>query len=148
VSELRRALARSGYEEGVVDAVLDRLTRAGYLSDGRFAEAFARSRLTRHGLGRNRIRQDLARRGVERPEVDKALKGVLADSPEGETIDALARRFWSRKSADPPPLRLRKLWAFLVRRGFPSSLVHDRLHHLWPRWSDALEGLEPQADDQ
>ena len=41
---------------------------------------------------------------------------------------------------------LRKLWAFLLRRGFPAGLVNDRLHALWPRWSDALDGLEPAEE--
>jgi hypothetical protein len=42
-----------------------------------------------------------------------------------------------------PERRLPRLWAFLLRRGFAASLVHERLKALWPRWSDALEGLEP-----
>jgi len=61
-------------------------------------------------------------------------------------IDGMARRFWKSREADEPRHRLRKLWAFLLRRGFPAGLVNDRLHALWPRWSDALEGLEPAEE--
>jgi hypothetical protein len=31
----------------------------------------------------------------------------------------------------------------LLRRGFPATLILSRLKALWPRWQDALEGLEP-----
>jgi hypothetical protein len=58
-------------------------------------------------------------------------------------VDGLARRFWRSRERDEPAHRLRKLWAFLIRRGFPADLVQARLRALWPRWSDALDGLEP-----
>ena len=61
-------------------------------------------------------------------------------------LESVARRFWKSRQADEPERRLRKLWAFLVRRGFPADLVHARLRALWPRWSDALEGLEPEDE--
>ena len=146
-TELRRALGRAGHEEGVVEAVIARLRKERALDDGRFAETFARSRLTHHGLGRNRIRQDLRRRGVSRADTEAGVTHATGDHPEAEIVDALARRFWSRRSTDEPAVRLRKLWAFLVRRGFPASLVHARLHALRPRWSDALEGLEPAPEE-
>jgi 3-hydroxyacyl-CoA dehydrogenase len=38
---------------------------------------------------------------------------------------------------------MRRLWAFLLRRGFPATLILSRLKALWPRWQDALDGLEP-----
>ena len=37
---------------------------------------------------------------------------------------------------------------FLIRRGFPAGLVQDRLRVLWPRWGDALEGLEPAEEPE
>jgi hypothetical protein len=33
------------------------------------------------------------------------------------------------------------------RRGFPSDLVRTRLAELWPRWRDALDGLEAAEGD-
>ena len=141
--ELRRALARKGHEVDVVARVLTRLRGERALDDRRFAEAFSRSRLAHYGLGRQRVRQDLRRRGVPKATVEAGLKEALADVPEEQVVDKLARRYWSAHTRDVPAQRLRKLWAFLVRRGFPPDLVQDRLRALWPRWQDALEGLEP-----
>jgi regulatory protein len=143
--ELRRALLRK-HEEEVVDRVVARLQRERALDDRRFAEAYSRSRLTRRALGRQRIRQDLHRRGVARSTVEAGLKEALADAPEGPAIDGLARRYWASHTRDEPSQRVRKLWGFLVRRGFPPGLVQERLRALWPRWQDALEGLEPAEE--
>jgi regulatory protein len=144
--ELRQALARKGHADEVIEGVVGRLRRERALDDRRFAEAFSRSRLAHHGLGRQRIRQDLRRRGIARTTAEAGLEEALGDVPEAQVLDRLARRYWSSHTRDVPAQRVRKLWAFLVRRGFPGALVQDRLRALWPRWQDALEGLEPAGE--
>jgi hypothetical protein len=67
----------------------------------------------------------------------------LREVDEKALLDGLARRYWRSHARVEPAKRLPRLWAFLVRRGFAAGLVHERLRTLWPRWSDALEGLEP-----
>jgi regulatory protein len=71
---------------------------------------------------------------------------ALQDVSETEALDKLARRHWRLHEKDEPRKRLQRLWAFLLRRGFPADLVRARLHGLWPRWSDALDGLDPEED--
>lgn len=124
-----------------MDDVLRDLERSGYLDDRRVAGQFARSRLARHGIGQNRIRHELRRRGVGRATAEKGVKAALADVAEVEVLDALARRHFERQ-AGAPAARLRRVWALLLRRGFPAALVHERLRALWPRSSEALAGLE------
>ncbi len=141
--ELRGKLARDGYPADEIDAALTRLRDRGYLDDATFAVRFARSRMRHDGLGRHRIRQALRQRGVGRATVESGLALALAEVPEGEQVDVLARRYWRSHAADEPPRRVRKLWAFLLRRGFPADLVQARLRALWPRLGDALAGLEP-----
>lgn len=55
----------------------------------------------------------------------------------------MARQYWKNKTRDDPQRKLRNLWGFLLRRGFPATLVVTRLRSLWPRWQDALDGLDP-----
>jgi len=146
VAELRRALLDRGHGEEEVEAALDRLRRERYVDDTGYAERFARSRMANEGHGRLRVRQDLRRRGVDRRTVEAGIAGALREVDEKGVVDALARRYWRQHAAVEPARRLPRLWAFLVRRGFAPGLVRDRLSRLWPRWSDALEGLEP-ADE-
>jgi regulatory protein len=146
VAELRRALLDRGHGEEEVEAALDRLRRERYVDDAGFAERFARSRMAHQGHGRLRIRQDLRQRGVDRRSSEAGIAGALLEVDEKGLVDGLARRYWRQHAAVAPDRRLPRLWAFLVRRGFAPGLVRERLSALWPRWSDALEGLEP-ADD-
>jgi regulatory protein len=146
VAELRRGLLQRGHEADEVEVAIARLRRGGYLDDAGYAERFARSRMANQGHGRLRVRQDLRLRGVERRTVDAGIAGALLEVDEKEVVDGLARRYWRQHASVEPTRRLPRLWAFLVRRGFAAGVVRDRLSRLWPRWSDALEGLEP-ADE-
>jgi regulatory protein len=146
--ELERDLLARGHEPAEVAATLRRLRSEHYLDDRRFAEQFARSRIAGQGLGRLRVRQGLRERGVERKVAEAGLAAALQEVPEEGVVDGLARRYWTQHRAEAPEKRLRKLWAFLLRRGFPAGLVGDRLRALWPRHEDALEGLEPVDGDE
>ena len=143
VAELRRALSARGHEADEIEAALERLRRERYLDDASYAERYARSRLAHQGQGRALIRQGLRQRGVARPQVEAGLSAALGEVDERTVLDSLARRYWRTHQRVEPARRLPRLWAFLVRRGFPPGLVRHRLGALWPRWSDALEGLEP-----
>jgi regulatory protein len=142
-AELRQALLDRGHEPGEVSAAIGRLRREGYVDDAGFAERFARRRLAHHGLGRARIRQGLRQRGVARDETEAGLASALGEVDEAEVVESLARRYWRQHAQVEPSRRLPRLWAFLLRRGFAPGLVRERLAALWPRWADALEGLEP-----
>jgi regulatory protein len=142
-AELRRALAARGHDRAEVEAALERLRRERYIDDAAFAERFARSRIAHQGHGRALVRKSLRERGVARGEIESGLAGALREVDETAVLDAVAKRYWKTHARVEPARRLPRLMGFLLRRGFAAGLVHDRLHRLWPRWSDALEGLEP-----
>ena len=70
--ELRCKLRQRGGEEAVVEAVLERLTADGMLSDVRFTEAYVRSRIGR-GQGPIKIRAGLVERGVSRGLAEESM---------------------------------------------------------------------------
>jgi SOS response regulatory protein OraA/RecX len=128
-----------------VHEAIARLRSARYLDDAGYAERFARSRLAHHGLGRARIRQGLRQRGLTRATAEAGIAAALREVPEHQVLDNLARRYWRQHARVEPARRVPRLWAFLLRRGFAPEQVRDRLSVLWPRWADALEGLDPLA---
>jgi regulatory protein len=142
-AELRRALVERGHGAEEIDGAIERLVRERYLDDRGYAERFARSRMANQGLGRLRVRQALRQRGVGRGEIEAGIRRATAEVDETAVLDGVARRYWKQHARVEPDRRLPRLWAFLVRRGFPPGLVRERLAALWPRWSDALAGLEP-----
>jgi regulatory protein len=142
-AELRQALRERGHTADEIEEALARLRERRWLDDGAYAERFARRRLVHHGLGRSRIRRGLRERGVSREQAEAGLQAALREVPEDEVLDRVARRYWRQHGRVEPPRRLARLWAFLLRRGFSPGHVRARLSALWPRWADALEGLDP-----
>lgn len=115
--ELKRKLAGAGETENV-EIVLQQLADAGWQSDARFAEAFARQRL-QQGYGPLRIRDELQQRGVECPALD-----ILAAELGG--WEALIQRVYLKKYADSaPPTRAEwtKRCRFLQQRGFDFDAI-------------------------
>ncbi|MGE0454135.1 MAG: regulatory protein RecX [Vicinamibacteria bacterium] len=135
-------MRRGGHPADAVDAVIARLLKARALDDGRYAAAFARSRLAGQGLGRIRIRAGLRARGVGREAVEQGLKQALLDFPETEALDRAARRLLRPRAGEPREKALRRVSAALLRRGFPWRLVRQRLARLQPAWRDILTGSE------
>jgi regulatory protein len=123
-AELMRKLAPHGSEEEVA-AVLARMADLGLLSDRRFAEAWVRGKAARFGAAR--LRNELARRGVERELVDAAIAGECPDS-ELERARVVWRARFSAAPADP------REWArqarFLQVRGFAGEVIRTLLKEL------------------
>ena len=130
-----------------MEAALARLRSERLVDDAGFAARYARSRLEHQGQGRYRLDRALRRKGVAKDVAQAGILSALEQVSESEVLDRLARRYWRASATKPPEKRLRNLWGFLLRRGFPATLILSRLKALWPRWQDALDGLEP-ADSE
>ncbi len=128
-----------------MEDALQRLRERRFLDDAGFASRYARSRLEHSGMGRNRLRAALRAKGVTRETTEAGLEDALEQVSEADVMDQVARLYWKSRPREEPQRKLRKLWAFLLRRGFPATLVVARLRALWPRWQDALEGLDPEG---
>ena len=77
--ELRERLEGVGYPEVVVEGVLQKLVDLNLVNDARYAEVWTRSRA--HRQGRQRLRQELTRRGVSREDTEEALS-VITDEEQ------------------------------------------------------------------
>ena len=142
-SEIRSHLARRGYEEGEVDETLERLRDLGLVNDSRVAERVALSRMESSGLGSYRVRIELERRGFPRESGEAAVRRALEELSEPELLDRAALRYWRANARIPVQKRLRRLHDFLLRRGFPASLVGERLRALWPELREVLPEEHP-----
>jgi regulatory protein len=140
--ELREALRGEGQTDEDVDDALARVKSARYVDDRIYAERYTHSRLQGRGQGRMRIRQGLQTRGIAGELVERALRQASADGREQDALETVARKYWRLHPRVEPALRMRRLFVFLLRRGFPANLVHERLRALWPKPGESLEELE------
>ena len=150
--ELRRLMASRAEpgEFGVraMDAVVARLKELNYLSDARFAADYTRLRKENEKLGRRRVQQDLAVKGVPRELIGEAVSAAYDEADEV----ALARDYIARKRMKQPAGEnkqkdaARAMWR-LLRAGFSPGTVFRVLRE-WGVDADEAElgGSDPLED--
>ncbi|RMD75985.1 MAG: regulatory protein RecX [Lentisphaerae bacterium] len=149
--ELKRKLSRR-FPPALVAEALNRYAQLDLLNDERFALEYTREKRLA-GYGIKWIRNQLRRRGVDRALIDEVLSresdddmdtplAQLSRQQEEEEARArilqLARRQWQRHQKDDPYQRWRKVFAFLARRGFPTSECKEIIDTL--RQEETAEG--------
>lgn len=105
----------------MIDDVVAELSETGVLDDARYAERFVTDRRELMGWGRERIAQDLARRGIPPKLIEPALAGRTREGELEAARALLAQRFGA---LDDDAARNRA-WQLLVRRGYDSELAYD-----------------------
>lgn len=117
--ELTRKLTARGVEAEAAKAAVDKLARAGWQDDARFAEFLVRSRAN-SGYGPIRIRAELGTHGLDREAIGSAMDAFDGDWAENAR-DLVRRRYGADASAGRESQR--KAAEFLIRRGFSSDQV-------------------------
>ncbi len=117
--QLRRKLAKAGFEPDDIELGIDKCTAAGLLDDERYASSWVESRV-RRGHGPARIRQDLAQRHVDRAIVDAALAEHADPDALADAAIEAARRKFARVDLEDRTARA-KAQRWLLTRGYSSS---------------------------
>lgn len=124
--ELARKLARHAEQGDDIDALLDALEAANWLSQERFSESLVHRRAAR--FGDSRIVAELQSHGVG----GEALQELKASLAQDET--ARACEVWRRKfgAVAADPAQRNKQMRFLLQRGFSQRAVQVALKGLAP----------------
>ncbi len=120
--DLGRRLVLKGHARPVVEAALERAEQLGYLDDERFARHFVQTRSAR-GRGPARLRRELSIQGVNGTVADRVLAEEVSAETSSEQLLVLARKRSAQLAGLPRPDRIRRVVAFLARRGFTGSAV-------------------------
>lgn len=118
--ELTRKLRQRGAPPEMIEEALDRLTEDGLLSEARYLESFVSYR-ARSGYGPLRIREELSQRGLQRGDIELALRESGIDWQEQ------LQDVWRRKFAGHLPIDAReraKQGRFLSYRGYSVELIN------------------------
>jgi regulatory protein len=121
VRELGTALGRA-FEPDEVEHAVARMQTLGYLDDGAWAANYvAGPRAT--GRGRRLLKHELGQHGVADTI---ALAAVAEHDDRAAAREAAAKRLRSLRNTEEPK-RSRRLYDFLVRRGFSSNVARDAM---------------------
>ena len=117
--ELTRKLRQRGALPEMIDTALDRLTEEGLLSESRYLESFVSYR-SRSGYGPLRIREELTQRGLQRTDIELALR------ESGINWQEQLEDTWRRKFSGHLPIDAReraKQGRFLSYRGYSMEMI-------------------------
>lgn len=111
---------------GVIESVMARLEASGMISDQSAAESVLFRYGTARPSGRRRVDFEMKRRGIP-PDIRRAcLESYTPDEERGRALELAERR--SARLKDLPLLqRKKKVFDFLLRRGFDPALARSVL---------------------
>ena len=121
--ELRRRLARAGYQPEEIASALESLERAGLIDDERFARDLASYEMVRKGVGRRAALAALRSKGVSSDLADRVVDEVAPPDEEERAAD-LARQRLGRMNGLPDDGAYRRLVGHLQRRGYDARTAH------------------------
>lgn len=111
------------------DVIIVHLLDNNFLNEERFACAFARGKFRVKNWGKNRIVNELKFRDISRFNIDRALKEIT-DEDYSSAFNELAEKQWETVREANILKKKRKIADFLLRKGFESSLVMEKMASL------------------
>lgn len=127
--ELRASLARKGYVEPVIDAVIERLKETGLLNDARYAERMAELQ-SKRPVGLHAFRRKLAAKGISEDDAAEALS-AFDEEQQKDACLAAARTLCRKYEALPHREARAKLSQALARRGFGWDAIEGAVDQLF-----------------
>jgi regulatory protein len=122
--ELEKLLRSRELSEDAIEQQLERLEGVGLVDDAALAETLVRTQHERKGLGKQAIVADLRRRHIDQDVIDAALAELDVDDERERAFELAEKRAGQLRSYDQATAE-RRLTAFLMRKGYASSIVRD-----------------------
>jgi regulatory protein len=139
-AEVRRNLAGAQTDAAVIERVIERLTRQGYLDDVEFTRYWIENRSQFKPRGARALRDELRRKGVDDETSAELLSGLDAEEEAYRAAQGRASRLAPLLISDPQVFR-RRLSDFLVRRGFDYDVVRAVVTRLEKELSESDQDL-------
>lgn len=122
-AELEQRLSQRGFEPGAVAAALERLEAAGLVDDVAFAAALASSRAAR-GMDAAAVALELRERGVDPALAARAAGDAMPAEDQAARCRQVAEARLAQLGGLSPATQLRRLAAYLARRGYAAEVIH------------------------
>ena len=141
-AEVRRNLRKKDVTDEAIEAVVERLTRAGMLDDREFARYWVENRLQFNPRGARALGHELREKGVPVSVIDDTLVGFDEEPTARKAAEAGARRL---AHLEPTAFR-RRLGAYLARRGFSYAVISPLVEEMLDAaGSEAVSDIESEG---
>ena len=130
--EIYQRLKKRKFSDRIIREVVDFLEKEGFIDDLAFARIWAESR-AKKPYGPLKIKQELILKGVDKNIIEAQLDEVKKKHPEEDCIREIIQNKLKRaKGCDSFSFK-RRIYGYLLRRGFSPGAVNDVLGGLCKR---------------
>jgi regulatory protein len=126
-SEVSTYLKRRGLPDRLIEAVVERLARAGLLDDEAFARFWVENRERFRPRGVRALRYELRSKGISDEIADRILATV---DPSASAYEAAAKKAHQLSHLDQQTFH-QKLVGYLARRGFDYEVAREVAQRSW-----------------
>lgn len=127
--DIRRKLLGNGYTEEMINPAIEELKEYGYIDDRRYALSYAQSLIDGRHAGMALIRQKLTAKGISRDVIDSISEELEFDESEQIEAALLKKNYTRQDIQDADYDTKRKLYGYLLRKGFSSSAISSFIHN-------------------
>ena len=127
--EISDRLKKKNFPEELIKETIVFLQEKKFIDDLAFSRAWIRERLA-HSIGPRRLKQELKAKGISEEIIEDNLREAQESYSEAETVRELAASRLGRMKNLEPGIAKRRLYAYLLRRGFSPDIVIDIINQL------------------
>lgn len=128
--EVHQKLRQKGFGENLIERVIAQLVEYGYLDDATFAQRYVEARFRNKGYGTRRIQQELRRLGVAHTLAQQVTDSIDADAQQAKARAVAEKRWHQLRTETNLSKKRKKLYDYLLRRGYPSDVVRHLVDEL------------------
>lgn len=127
--EVIQKLRSMKMDQDEIDQIIVQLIADNFLNEERFACSYARGKHRIKHWGKIRIVNELKFRKISQYNINLALKEITTEEYEA-TFHNLAEQNWESIRESNPLKKRKKFCDYLLRKGFESNLVYEKVKEL------------------
>ncbi|WP_309641252.1 regulatory protein RecX [Flavobacterium sp.] len=128
-NEVIQKMRSMAIDSGSIDEIVVHLIQNQFLNEERFACSFSRGKHRIKYWGKVRIVNELKARNISQNIIAIALKEITSEE-YSTTFHTLSERHWESILEKNSLKKRKKFCDFMLRKGYESSLVYDKLKQL------------------
>lgn len=120
--EIRQKLKKKGFNDDVINSLLEELSEKDFLNDESFSIKFITDKSELNRWGRKKIESELYKKGIQRKTIQKTLNSFFDNLSQDQIcLDLVIKRKRHFLREVDPYKRKMKIYNYLAGRGFTSS---------------------------
>ncbi len=128
-NEISERLKKKKFSEEAIKETVAFLREKKFIDDNVFARVWIKERLAKF-IGPRRLIQELKLKGIEKQVIENNLREAEESYSESDTVRELAVNKFSRLKNIDPQVAKRRIYGYLVRRGFSPDAVSETLSQI------------------